>query len=348
MWRLVVPFACTLLTLAAQTTPKTYYDDARRYRELSVQAFERLLKIAPESGYVLALLGEVKTKEKQYTAATYAFTEAAKRSPRLRGVRTELAELYQAIGKTQESAAAAKDEAGLGQPNCAVEKLYCEYAAGRFENVVKISAASKTPESLYWLCRAYNELSVQSLSKLGDFPDSSEMHRVKAETLHDNGKFREAVGEWRESLKASPEDRDAEHHLATDLYLSGDFKTALPELKAFLEREPNSANLNFFVGDSLLQTEQVEAAVPYLEAAARMDPKLLPAHASLGLCYARLRDLTKAIPHLKAALPADADGMLHYQLARAYQATGQPALAKVMMDKYEQIRKASTPTAPAP
>ena len=112
----------------------------------------------------------------------------------------------------------------------------------------------------------------------------------------------------------------------------------LPELRQFLNAEPDSANLNFFVGDSLLETEQIEPAVPYLEKALRLDPKLLPAHAALGLCYGRLGQAQKAIPHLKTALNLDKDGSLHYQLARAYQATGQPALAKTMMEEYQRLK----------
>ncbi|MBV9679895.1 MAG: tetratricopeptide repeat protein, partial [Acidobacteriaceae bacterium] len=114
------------------------------------------------------------------------------------------------------------------------------------------------------------------------------------------------------------------------------------------KKEPNSANLNFFVGDSLLETEGIEQAVPYLETALKLDPKLIPAHASLGLCYARLGKQKQAIPHLQAALALDKDGSLHYQLARAYQATGQPALAKVMIEKYQQLRKPAAATAPVP
>ncbi len=166
--------------------------------------------------------------------------------------------------------------------------------------------------------------------------------------LRDRGQFRESAEEWRAVLKVSPGDTNARHELATSLYLARDYKSTLPELLEFLKAEPESANLNFFVGDSLLQTEQVEQAVPYLEKALKLNPKLVPGHASLGLCYARTGDSQKAIPHLKAALQMDNDGSLHYQLARAYQATGQPALAKAMTAKYEELRKQAAATVPAP
>jgi tetratricopeptide (TPR) repeat protein len=223
-----------------------------------------------------------------------------------------------------------------------------DFAAGRFSAVVKAAAKKKDSRDLYWLTRAYNELSTAAFAALGSLPESAELHQVKAEILRDQGQFRESAEEWRQVLKFSPSNQDAQHELATSLYLSHDYQATLPELEQFLKAEPDSANLNFFVGDSLLQTEQVERAIPYLETAVKLDPNLLPAQASLGLCYARLGEVQKAIPRLKAGLELDRDGSLHYQLARAYQATGQPVLAKEMMDKSQRLRKSTATSAPVP
>ena len=43
---------------------------------------------------------------------------------------------------------------------------------------------------------------------------------------------------------------------------------------------------------------------------------------------------------ISAALKVDEDGSVHYQLARAYQATGRTAMAKQMLEKYAAIEKA--------
>ncbi len=262
--------------------------------------------------------------------------------PRLRGAHAGAAAVYTALGKRDEAAAAEAAEQKLGPPNCAIEKLHCDFAAGRFEDVVKTANLKKnSAEGLYWLCRAHNEMAIRAFADLGHMPESRELHEFKGQMLREQGKFRESAEEWRAALKMAPGDLNARHELATSLYLSRDYQNVLPELQEFLKAEPESANLNFFVGDALLQTEQVEPSMPYLEKAVKLDPKLLPAHASLGLCYGKLGESQKAIPHLKAALDLDRDGSLHYQLARAYQATGQPTLAKAMMEKYQQLRKSA-------
>ena len=144
-----IAFLCAALTtLDAQPSPdpKTWYDRGRQYSQLSVQAFEQLLKTAPESGYVLALLGEVKTREHQYTAALYAYNEAAKRMPRLRGVHSGISDVYIALGKPTEAGAAETAEQNLGRPDCATEKLYCNFTAGRFEEVVKVAKLKRNTE----------------------------------------------------------------------------------------------------------------------------------------------------------------------------------------------------------
>ena len=219
---------CFLALAAAQINPQALYERGQRDAALSQQAFEKLLKIAPESAYVLALLGEVKTQDRQYTAALYAYTEAAKRMPAMRGVRAKSAEIYDSLGKPTEAAAARAAEQKLGPVNCASEKLQCDFDAGRFEEVVKTAQTRNNAEGFYWLSRAYNELAEQSFAELGKLPESPELHRVKAQILSDHGQFREAVEEWRIVLKFSPDDRDAQHQLATALYQSHDAKPCFP------------------------------------------------------------------------------------------------------------------------
>lgn len=60
--RVFVLLCAALAALEAQSgsDPQTWYNRGRLYSNLSRLAFEQLVKIAPESAYVLSLLGEVK------------------------------------------------------------------------------------------------------------------------------------------------------------------------------------------------------------------------------------------------------------------------------------------------
>ena len=90
-------------------------------------------------------------------------------------------------------------------------------------------------------------------------------------------------------------------------------------------------------GDTLLQAQKLERAIPPLEAAVKRDPSMIEARVSLARAYLQGGRSAEAIPHLEAALPTDEDGSLHYQLARAYQATGQIERAKQMLAKYQEL-----------
>src|SRR5205807_8636509 len=129
------------------------------------------------------------------------YEEAIKRMPRLRGVRSGIADVFVALGKPNEAGASETAEQNLGLPNCAVEKLFCDFKALRFEEVVKATKLKRTPEALFWLARAYNELAIQAFSELGRLPDSPQLHLVRAQLMRDQGQFRESADEWRTVLK---------------------------------------------------------------------------------------------------------------------------------------------------
>jgi hypothetical protein len=51
--------------------------------------------------------------------------------------------------------------------------------------------------------------------------------------------------------------------------------------------------------------------------------------------------MAKAIAPLQAALETDTDGSLHFQLARAYRATGRADLASQALAQFQEIRKSA-------
>jgi len=97
--------------------------------------------------------------------------------------------------------------------------------------------------------------------------------------------------------------------------------------------------INYLLGDTLFKLQQPAQAIPYLEKAVTRDPHLLTAQSSLARAYVQTGDSAKAIPHLKVALPSGEDGSLHYQLARAYTANGEPQLGQQIMKEYQEIQK---------
>ena len=142
-------------------------------------------------------------------------------------------------------------------------------------------------------------------------------------------------------MKFSPTDAQIQKQLAISLKLGQDYGAALALLQDLLRQQPASAELSYLVGDTLLDLQRVEEAIPLLKRTVIRDPKFLAAHKSLARADLAVGKPVEAIPHLKAALPSDDDGSLHYQLAQAYQASGQSELAKKTLAKYQEIQRSA-------
>jgi predicted Zn-dependent protease len=229
----------------------------------------------------------------------------------------------------------------LGEALLALEQS--ESAAREFQ-----FAADQQPNSArawYGLGRSSRALgrdgpAREAFERLQALPPSPELHQFRAELAREQGKPLEAIDELRKGLQLVPEDLGLQKRLARALYEAKSYDEAVTLLERVRRRDP-SAETRHLLGDVLLVVGRSAEAVKALEDALALKPAALEMRASLGRAYVQNGNPKAAIPHLEAAVTAgkDEDGTLHYQLARAYQAAGQPDLAKKMLARYEAIRK---------
>ena len=85
----------------------------------------------------------------------------------------------------------------------------------------------------------------------------------------------------------------------------------------------------------------VDKAIPHLEQAVKLNPDLAPAQASLGRAYLRAGRPREAVPHLKAGVFSDQKGTALYELAQAYKAAGEKALADQTLREFQQSSAAA-------
>ncbi len=327
------------LTELQPDSPAAWLGLGESYEALAGSAFEDLAKLAPESGHLFALLGEARAKEKQYAAAFYFYRQALAKQSELPGLHSALAEIYRATGHPDWAAVEQERAKRLPPLDCSRDKLACEFRDGRYREIVAATDGLKTAGALYWRIRACNEMAGRAFQRLARLPPSVEfyeflarMHRIQRRPL-------DAAEQWRAALKLAPNDRRLETQLAVCLHMGRDYEAARPLLEKLLRSEPDSAELNYLLGDVLLNQGELERSVTLLTRAVERNPELLPAHVSLAQAYAQSGRPEAAIPHLKAALPADEDGSLHFQLARALRDAGQAEAAKEFLIKYQQIQK---------
>ena len=313
--------------------PQVWHALGRAYEALSQSAFEALARTAPDSAYHLAILAEARFHQQQYSASFFLYRQALERNGKMPGVRQAIAEIYR---NTDHPDWAAKEETRAPSPACPGSGIECDYRAGQFLKVVQAAKLRKTPEGHYWLTRAYNELARHAFSQLRGLPDSPQLHEHLAEVHRGQRRHRDAAEEWRKALALAPGNLRLEAQLAQSLYEARDYEAAREITARLLHTDPASTEMNHLHGEILLSLQNFDQAIPHLKKAVMAAPKLLTAQGSLGRALALSGNAAQSIPHLKAALAIDEDGSLHYQLARAYQTTGQSELAKQALAEYQE------------
>jgi predicted Zn-dependent protease len=294
-------------------------------------------KAAPESAWWLALVADERVVRRQFRSAFFFYRRAEAVQPNLPGLHLAIANVYRETGHADWVEAEQKKEAL--SPDCTTMPTACDFAAGHYVELIQRARKLAVPEA-YWQSRAAAQLAHEAFARLEHLPDSAEIHELRADVLRLRRQNLEATKEWRLALKYAPNDEHLREGLLASLYQARDYAAALPLVEELLRQDPTSAELNLTKGDILLSSEETEKAIPYLKASLKLNPKLLAAHHALGRAYMQVGQPAAAIPHLEAALPIDEDGSLRYQLARAYQSTGQAEAAKKTLQEYQQRQKA--------
>jgi tetratricopeptide (TPR) repeat protein len=326
------------LSQANSSNPEVWYRLGLCYQELSQESFEDLQRTSTGSSYWLALVADSRAKALQLSSAFYLYRQAIARNPKLRGVHAALAAVYEKAGHADWAKTEQQREAQLGKPNCAVEKHVCAFRAGRYQALAGL--AGKDPEIYYWKTRAYRKLAIEALAHLGKLPPSVQLHELLGRIHTNERQFPGAVEEWQKAYDLSGKNVDVGTQLVMALFQVQNFTEARQLLQGMVQQRPKSAELNYLYGFTLLSLKQAKEAAHYLQISLQLDPSSLVAHSSLAQAYLAMGESKQALPHLKAALPIDEDGSIHYQLARAYQSSGQPELARTMLQQYQKIHNA--------
>ncbi len=319
--------------------PRAWFGLGRSYQALSQEHFESLQTAAPDSVYGLLLTAENLFKEGNHRQAFHLYRQALEKDPRRPGIHQALSKIYRVTGHLDWAEVEEAREAGLPATDCRTEPLVCEFAADKFMQVAVAAKTGRSPQSDYWLSRAYARMATGAYQELGHLPPSLEFYRWKAGEYLSQGLRLKAIAEWKKALRLWPASPEIEKELALSLHLGRDYEAALPLFRQLLADDPTSVELNLLCGDTLLFLQQPEQAVSYLKTALRSDPTSLKAQAAVGLALVQMGDVEKAIPYLRRSLSIDSKGSLHYQLAQAYRLTGRLDSAEATLRRYREIQR---------
>ncbi len=223
------------LTALSPNDPHSWYGLGMSYQGLAEAAFDRLQKANPTSPYVTALVADTRVKRRQYRSAFFFYQETLKQLPALHGIHAALAEVYRKTGHPDWAAEEDSSEAALATPDCKAHAAECEFLAGHDAPLTKVPVGAASAETLYWQAKAANELALQSFFRLGQLPESVELHQLRADIARAQGQHQESVREWRAALALKPGNPALERELAVSLFLAADFHPALELIKELLK-----------------------------------------------------------------------------------------------------------------
>jgi tetratricopeptide (TPR) repeat protein len=136
--------------------------------------------------------------------------------------------------------------------------------------------------------------------------------------------------------KAHPDDHSAQVSYMRTLVYNGDWGPARPLAKQLLEEDSHSFDTLYLVGILERQDGNFEAARDHLKQALALNPSLANLRYNLGATLDRLHDPTDGVVELRQAIAlGDKDPEVHFELANALRATGQPDDAAKEMVEYQ-------------
>ncbi len=154
-------------------------------------------------------------------------------------------------------------------------------------------------------------------------PDSWLGHSNLGRVLMQQGRFDEAMAQYREVLRTNPQDVDSLVFVGNALFGRGRQEEALDYYTRALAINPQNPEAHVNLAVILAQRGQIDAAIAHNRLALRANPKHLTAHVNLAVNLATQGRLEEALDHYRAALEINPEQPLtHINLALALTALG--------------------------
>ncbi len=192
-------------------------------------------------------------------------------------------------------------------------------------------------------------------------PANAEAHKTKGMLLQEQGKYEDAVREYRTVLRLKPDDRDVHValgdslekggdldgaiavyragirlkpadfggtimlrlSLASTLWRKGDIEGAIAEHREMIRIHPRAAISHRFIGDRLLEREDYNGAIAEYRVAIRISPDIAKDHYTLGFALLQTGELEEAITELRTSIRLMPNvPWPHYALALALEKKG--------------------------
>ena len=246
------------------------------------------------------------------------------------------------------AAAASRDDlatarlAGLAAARCAI-------AGKRFDSALQTLAQLQAvhpldPDVLYETARLHLKGWNEAVSQMfRQAPGSFRVNQLSAEIFEIQGRYDDAVREYRKAIEKAPGTINLHYRLGRALLMRshepGALDEALAEFRAELELNPSDAVAEFQVGQILQVQGRPEQALAHFERAVELDGEFPEALIAVAKERTRLEQYDQAVALLERALDLHPDSEpAHYSLMLAYRNAGRREDARRVQEALERLQ----------
>jgi cold shock CspA family protein/cytochrome c-type biogenesis protein CcmH/NrfG len=141
---------------------------------------------------------------------------------------------------------------------------------------------------------------------MSSYPEIAADALRRAGQLHDEERWEEAIGAYREALQAAPKDASVHYNLGLALHETGRRAAAMAHYREALRLRPDHAETHLNLGTALYENGQLEEAVEAFQSALTLEP-LTDAYYNLGLVHQDLEHYPEAVVAFQKYLQFDQD-----------------------------------------
>ncbi len=195
--------------------------------------------------------------------------------------------------------------------------------------------------------RAFDAATQVFTAAIARHPQSARLHVGLGIAAYAQGQYADAVKSFCLAADLDPSDSRAYQFLGEMYGVAPELSGEVTErLARFVKAQPRNALAHYHYAMSLwkgqaggTESPDVARVEALLKRAVALDPKLTKAFFELGVLLSEQERFDDAILELRRAISLEPNlAQAHYRLARAYQRTGQAALAAEELKKFSQLK----------
>ena len=188
--------------------------------------------------------------------------------------------------------------------------------------------------------KAFNDATFQMFQKT---PSSWRVNQLSAEIFETQGKYAEAVGEYRKAIEKNPRALNLHFRLGRALLLESHDPDALAQARKEFEAElalnAEDAAAEFQLGQILTAQRKGDEALARYEKALALSPDFCEAALAVGKLRVQAKNYAEAIPLLEHVVVLQpANEAAHYTLMLAYRNSGQMDKARREQQELQKLQ----------